>query len=118
MDKKTINNKNVTAVVRFVCFLFEPYFTHGQRAGVFYLEAFHPERACYIVTSNIVDIHEIDGVVYIETQNSVYELDGTKKIYYLEDVKRYLHDDKYTSNEFYDKCVPNRMPTIRGWKIF
>lgn len=118
MDKKTINNKNVTAVVRFECFLFSPYFNHGQRAGIFCLEAFHPQRAGYITTSNIVDIHEIDGVVYIETQNSVYELDGTKKIRHLENVKRYLHDDEYTSSEFYDKCVPNRMPTTRGWEIF
>ena len=78
MDKKSINNKTVTAVVRFECFLFSPYFNHGERAGIFCLNAYHLERECYLKTSNIIDIHEIDGVVYVETQNSVYQLDGTK----------------------------------------
>lgn len=118
MNKKSINNKQVSAIVRFKCFLFSPHFTSGQRAGTFCLVAFHHERAGYIKTSNIVDIHKIDGVVYVETQNSVYELDKTKKIIQLENVKRYLHDDHYTSSEFYEKCVPNRMPTSRGWEIF
>jgi hypothetical protein len=32
----------------------------------------------YIITSNIVDIHEIDDVIYVETQNSVQNVDNKR----------------------------------------
>lgn len=118
MDKKTINNKEVKAVVKFECFLFSPYFNRGEHGGVFFLHAWSSEHERYLVSSDIVNIHEIDNIVYIETQNSVYELDGSESIYHLEDIKRYLSDEEYTSSEFYDKCVPNIMPTSRGWRVY
>ena len=118
MDKKSINNKTVAAVVRFECFFFSPRLNSGEHEGVFNMEAYHPGRDCYMTTSDIVDIHEIDGVVYVETLNSLYELDGTENIQQLENIKRYLHDKKFSSAEFFHKYVPNRMPTPRGWMVF
>ena len=118
MDKKNINNKEVKAVVRFECFLFNPCFNHGKHEGFFLLHAWSSKQENYLRTSEIYDIHEIDGIVYIETRNSVYQLDGSKKIKHLEDVKRYLHDESYSSSEFHGKCVPNMMPTEDGWRVF
>lgn len=118
MDKKTINNKAVKEVVKFECFFFSPNFDQGNYAGTFTLLAWSWERESHFVTSDIIDIHETDDIVYIETLNSVYQLDSSKTIYHLEEVKRYLNDEEYTSSEFYRECVPNELPTPRGWRIF
>lgn len=117
MDERLINNKKVTAVVKFECFLFSPNFPYGKHAGTFCLCASKSEEDG-IVTSNIKYIHEIEGTVYIETLNSVYQLDGTVEIYRLEEVKRYLRDEEFTSSEFFNLYVPNRMPTNKGWMVF
>ena len=113
-----VNGKEVRAIVEFENFFFTPYFNRGEHSGVFTMSAWIHEMGGSCVTSPIINIHKIDDTVYVETQNSLYQLDGTKKIRRLDEVIRYLNDENYTTKEFYDYCVPNRRPSRYGWRVF
>ena len=118
MSEKVINGKPVREVVRFSCFFFRPNFHCGDKYGRFTLEAKSYERGTYMCSSDIVDIHNIDGVIYIETRNSVYQLDGTKRIRRLQEVTDFVRNKDSSATEFWEKYVPNELPTERGWRVY
>ena len=115
-----INGKE-SSMVGFSDIFFSPNFNKGQRSGFFRLYASCPD-GMYLLSSPIVDIHELEGNVYVETQHSLYQVvpEYPRQIRprTLNAIKTYLKDPNYTSKKFYDEIVPNRMPTTEGWSLF
>ena len=112
MEKNTVSTE-----LLFENFFFNPHFNDGAHKGTFSLCIYYPKKDQYEITSEIKDIREIDGSVIVETEHSIYNLCG-RKIQSLENVKKYLHDENFSSEEFFKTCVPNKMPTIKGWELF
>ena len=68
------------------------------------------------ITFPVSDIYHINNQVYIETKHSLYQLLGIAGS--LDKVERYLTNPNLTSEEFFNKYVPNLPLTEHGWRIF
>lgn len=104
--------------IRFVCFLFLPLEDYEDCNGIFYLHAWEPDKERYVTSSAIRDIHRNGDYVVLETRDGLYKFDGPVNISCLDKVMRYLKDDEYTTQQFYNECKLRIQKSKRGWRIF
>lgn len=116
MDNKIINQKT-SKKVKFVNFLFRPHFNIEESKGEICLAFEITDVEGTGITSYVKEIHEIDGIVYVETRNSLYELDGSEEHKDFTAIKEFLKGD-ISRTEFLQEYVPNKMPTKYGWMVY
>ena len=107
-----------TFFVRFVLFLFLPLPDYGEHSGIFFLYAWNPDKECYVTSSAIIEIYRNYNELVVETRNALYKFNGTTNIRYIDNIIRYLKDNEYNTNMFYEECKTNIQINERGWRIF
>lgn len=111
-----MKRKKVISEILFENFFFSPRFNEGSHKGTFTLCVYHYKEQHYITTSEIKDIQETEESVFIETENFIYAL-YRQNIKSLQDIKQYLNNKNFTSEEFFSNCIKNKKPTIKGWEL-
>ncbi len=107
-----------TFFVRFVCLLFLPLTDYSEHSGIFFLHAWAPDRECYVTSSAILEIYRNFNDLAVETREALYKFDGPTNIRYIDNIIKYLKDNEYTTEKFYEECKSNIQITKRGWRIF
>lgn len=97
----TINGKTVKMIVEFICFFLE--INECNDTGRFILKC-RDEEGTVWYTSHVRGIHIIDNVRYVETSNSLYQIDSSSTIIHLEEVKEFIENDGSSATKFFDNC--------------